>query len=67
MWPTFLIIWSCLFAVFETIATANRRDNGILSENVRALLRTRTFKAVRAIFAVGWIGWFAIHTLTEIM
>ncbi|MFG2986242.1 hypothetical protein ACGFYQ_34160 [Streptomyces sp. NPDC048258] len=70
MWPVIWIVWSLLFAVFEGVALANRRDNDTLSENFRRLFHTRTSKAGRAVFAVGWIGfsgWFAIHILTETM
>ncbi|MET9776158.1 hypothetical protein ABZ023_18190 [Streptomyces sp. NPDC006367] len=70
MWAAIWIAWSVLFAVFETIALANRRDGDTLSENFRRLFRTRTSKAGRAVFAVGWFGfsgWFAIHILTETM
>ncbi|WP_031102327.1 hypothetical protein [Streptomyces sp. NRRL S-146] len=67
MWPA---IWSCLFAVFETIALVNKREGATLSENFRRLFRTRTSRAGRAIFAVGWCGfsaWFAIYILTGSM
>ncbi|WP_328491296.1 hypothetical protein [Streptomyces zaomyceticus] len=70
MWPAIWIAWSLIFAVAEGIALANRRDEDTLSENVRRLFRTRTSKAGRAVFAVGWFGfsaWFAIHILTETM
>ncbi|MEU5978419.1 hypothetical protein [Streptomyces sp. NPDC047315] len=70
MWPAVWIIWSLIFAVAEGVALANRRDGDTLSENVRRLFRTRTSKAGRAVFAVGWFGfsgWFALHILTETM
>ncbi|MDR3079608.1 MAG: hypothetical protein LBV60_01540 [Streptomyces sp.] len=70
MWPTVWIVWTLVFAVAEGIALANKQDNDTLSENFRRLFRTRTSKAGRAIFAVGWIGfsgWFAVHILTETM
>ncbi|MGW1275503.1 hypothetical protein ACWD4V_00905 [Streptomyces tsukubensis] len=70
MWPAIWIIWSCVFAVFETIALLDKRDGDTLSENVRRLFRTRTSKAGRALFTVGWCGfsgWFAVHILTETM
>lgn len=70
MWPYIWIAWTAAFAVAEGIALANRRDGDTLSENFRRLFRTRTSKAGRAIFAVGWIGfsgWFALHILTETM
>lgn len=71
MWPVLWIIWSLAFAVLEGVALADRRrDDDTLSENFRQLFRTRTSKAGRAVFAVGWIGfsgWFAIHILTETM
>lgn len=70
MWPALWILWTLTFAVAEGIALANRKDNDTLSENVRLLFRTRTSKAGRALFAVGWCGfsgWFLIHILTETM
>ncbi|MFJ4342583.1 hypothetical protein [Streptomyces sp. NPDC088915] len=70
MWPAIWIAWTCVFAVFETIALISRRDDDTLSENVRALFRTRTSKAGRAVFAVAWFGfagWFGLHILTETM
>jgi hypothetical protein len=70
MWAAIWIAWSLVFAAAEGIALANKRDADTLSENVRRLFRTRTSKAGRAIFAVGWFGfsgWFAIHILTETM
>ncbi|MFE1270650.1 hypothetical protein [Streptomyces sp. NPDC058758] len=70
MWPAIWIVWTCAFALFETIALANRRDNDTLSENIRRLFRTRASKAGRAVFAATWFGfsgWFALHILTETM
>ncbi|WP_328333364.1 hypothetical protein [Streptomyces sp. NBC_00455] len=70
MWPAIWFAWTCLFAVFETTALINRQEGDTLSENFRRLFRTRTSKAGRAVFAVGWCGfsaWFAIHILTETM
>ncbi|AKN68751.1 hypothetical protein QR97_02085 [Streptomyces sp. PBH53] len=70
MWAIIWIAWTSLFAIFETIALTNRRDGDTLSENFRRLFHTRTSKAGRAAFAVGWCGfsaWFAIHILTETM
>ncbi|MER6109365.1 hypothetical protein [Streptomyces hirsutus] len=70
MWPYVWIAWTAMFAVAEGIALANNRDNDTLSENTRRLFRTRTSKAGRAIFAVGWFGfsgWFGLHILTETM
>ncbi len=62
--------WTALFALFETWALINRKDGDTLSENTRKLFRTRTSKAGRAIFTVGWAGfagWFLLHILTETM
>ncbi|MCG8971760.1 hypothetical protein [Streptomyces sp. CL12-4] len=70
MWPAIWIVWTLAFAIAEGIALANRRENDTLSENFRRLFHTRTSKAGRAVFAVGWLGfsgWFAIHILTETM
>ncbi|MFG2512685.1 hypothetical protein [Streptomyces sp. NPDC048584] len=70
MWAAIWIAWTAAFAVAEGIALANRRDEDTLSENVRRLFRTRTSRAGRAAFAVGWFGfsgWFALHILTESM
>ncbi|MYW67155.1 hypothetical protein GTY65_24250 [Streptomyces sp. SID8379] len=70
MWAAIWIVWSCLFGAFETIALVNRREGDTLSENFRRLFHTRTSKAGRAVFAVGWSGfsaWFLIHILTETM
>ncbi|GAA5070940.1 hypothetical protein [Streptomyces similanensis] len=70
MWAAIWIAWTTVFAVAETIALANKRDEDTLSENVRRLFRTRTSKAGRAVFAASWIGfsgWFALHILTETM
>ena len=70
MWPYIWIAWTAVFAVAEGIALANKRDGDTLSENTRRLFRTRTSKAGRAVFAVGWFGfsgWFALHILTESM
>lgn len=70
IWPVVWFAWTCMFAVAETIALVNRREGDTLSETVRALFHTRTSKAGRAVFAVGWAGfsvWFAIHILTETM
>lgn len=70
MWPYIWIAWTAVFAFAEGIALANKRDGDTLSENTRRLFRTRTRKAGRAVFAVGWFGfsgWFALHILTESM
>ncbi|OEJ21098.1 hypothetical protein [Streptomyces subrutilus] len=70
MWPAIWTLWTVVFAVAETIALVNRREGDTLSETTRRLFRTRTSKAGRAAFAVGWIGfsgWFAIHILSETM
>ncbi|WP_411147386.1 hypothetical protein [Streptomyces sp. A30] len=70
MWPYIWIAWTAVFAVAEGLALANKRDGDTLSENTRRLFRTRTSKAGRAVFAIGWFGfsgWFAIHILTETM
>ncbi|MFI9052541.1 hypothetical protein [Streptomyces sp. NPDC053427] len=63
-------VWTALFGLFETWALINKKDGDTLSENTRKLFRTRTSKAGRAIFAVGWMGfsgWFLLHILTETM
>ncbi|MFJ7004134.1 hypothetical protein ACIQWY_29515 [Streptomyces albidoflavus] len=70
MWAAIWITWSVLFAIAEGVALANRREGDTLSENVRRLFRTRSSKAGRALFAVGWFGfsgWFGLHILTETM
>ncbi|MEV7512062.1 hypothetical protein AB0O57_29310 [Streptomyces sp. NPDC091201] len=70
MWPAIWTCWTVIFAIAETIALVNRRENDTLSETTRRLFRTRTSKVGRAAFAVGWGGfsvWFAIHILTETM
>lgn len=70
MWTAIWTLWTVAFAVAETIALVNRRENDTLSETTRRLFRTRTSKAGRAAFAVCWAGfstWFAIHILTETM
>ncbi|MER6616284.1 hypothetical protein [Streptomyces xantholiticus] len=70
MWTTIWLGWTLAFAVFETIALTNRRDEDTLSENIRRLFRTRTSKVGRAVFTVGWFGfsgWFLLHILTETM
>lgn len=64
------VAWTAAFILVETLALINRREGDTLSENVRALFRTRTSKVGRAIFAVVWFGfsgWFAIHILFETM
>ncbi|WNZ14964.1 hypothetical protein [Streptomyces sp. 11x1] len=64
------ILWTCLFALFETWALINRRKGDTLSENTRKLFRIRTSKTGRAAFTVGWLGfsgWFLLHILTETM
>lgn len=70
MWNAVWIVWTAAFAVAETIALVNRRENDTLSETTRRLFRTRTSKAGRAAFAIGWSGfsvWFGLHILTETM
>lgn len=62
--------WTAAFALYETWALINRKDDDTLSENVRRLFRTRTSKLGRAAFTVGWSGfsiWFLLHILTETM
>ncbi|MFI5859359.1 hypothetical protein [Streptomyces parvulus] len=63
-------LWTALFALFETWALINKKEGDTLSENTRALFHTRTSKAGRAVFTVGWLGfsgWFLLHILTETM
>jgi hypothetical protein len=70
MWQYVWALWTAIFVIAEGIAIANKADGDTLSENTRRLFRTRTSKAGRAIFAVGWFGfsgWFALHILTETM
>ncbi len=70
MWNAVWIVWTAIFAVAETIALANRRENDTLSETTRRLFRTRTSKVGRAVFAIGWSGfsvWYLLHILTETM
>ncbi|MGW0033105.1 hypothetical protein ACWDXD_25220 [Streptomyces sp. NPDC003314] len=70
MWTAIWIAWTLAFVAAEGVALANKRDDDTLSENFRRLFRTRTSKAGRAVFAVGWFGfsaWFGIHILTETM
>ncbi|MFE1206314.1 hypothetical protein ACFW5V_32025 [Streptomyces sp. NPDC058762] len=62
--------WALFFAVYETIALANKKDDDTLSENTRKLFRIRRSKAGRAVFTVilgGGAAWFLLHILTETM
>ncbi|MGA5127717.1 hypothetical protein ACPCAG_31000 [Streptomyces pseudogriseolus] len=62
--------WAVFFAVYETIALVNRKDDDTLSENTRKLFRIRSSKAGRAVFTVvlgGGAVWFLFHILTETM
>ncbi|MFE1289642.1 hypothetical protein [Streptomyces sp. NPDC058751] len=64
------VLWTSLFALFETWALVNKLEGDTLSENTRKLFRIRTSKAGRAVFTVGWLGfaaWFLLHILTETM
>ncbi|MGC4950917.1 hypothetical protein ACLQ2N_32595 [Streptomyces sp. DT224] len=63
-------LWTALFALFETWALINKKKGDTLSENTRALFRTRTSKAGRAVFTASWLGfsgWFLLHILTQTM
>ncbi|MFJ5143040.1 hypothetical protein [Streptomyces sp. NPDC088707] len=62
--------WALFFAIYETVALANKKDDDTLSENTRKLFRVRSSKAGRAIFTVvlgGGAAWFLMHILTETM
>ncbi|MEU2968936.1 hypothetical protein ABZ687_28665 [Streptomyces ardesiacus] len=62
--------WALFFAIYETRALTNRKDDDTLSENTRKLFRIRTSKAGRAVFTVllgGGAAWFLLHILTETM
>jgi hypothetical protein len=62
--------WTSGFALYETWALINRKDDDTLSENVRRLFHVRTSKLGRAAFTIGWTGfsgWFLLHILNETM
>jgi hypothetical protein len=62
--------WTSAFALYETWALINRKDEDTLSENVRRLFHVRTSKLGRAAFTLAWTGfsgWFLLHILTETM
>lgn len=63
-------VWTAAFALYETWALINRKEDDTLSENVRRLFRVRTSKLGRALFTIGWTGfsgWFLLHILNETM
>ena len=67
-WNIVWVLWLALFALFEGVALADKRDEDTLSERTRAWFRTRDSATGRRVFAAGWTafaGWFLWHILWQ--
>lgn len=62
------VLWLALFAVFEAIGVASKREGDTLSERTRDWFRTKDSRTGRRVFGAGWAAfalWFLWHILWQ--
>lgn len=67
LWTWLWIAWIALFAIIETVAIVNDKDEDTLSEHFRRWFRTDT-KRGRTVWLVIsgiFMAWFVVHIAAE--
>lgn len=67
-WNIVWALWLGLFALFEGVALADRRNGDTLSERTRDWFGTERSKHGRIVFGAGWVAfasWFLWHILWQ--